>query len=119
MSCSRDKMQRVCIVSAIILVLATICLAICGCVNPRDNGAVNSKPYDVSAIQNEELSIHFLELGNKYKGECIYVKAGETDMLIDGGNRKYASTHVANYLKQYVADGKLEYVIVTHPHATI
>ena len=34
-----------------------------------------------------EMSINFLELGNKYTGDCTYIKAGDTDILIDAGSR--------------------------------
>ena len=34
-----------------------------------------------------DLSIHFMELGNEYAGDSIYIKAGETDILIDAGSR--------------------------------
>ena len=29
------------------------------------------------------LSFHFMELGNKYTGDCTYIKAGDIDILID------------------------------------
>lgn len=60
------------------------------------------------------LSIHFLELGNGNSGDCIYIKAGETDMIIDGGSRTNSVSTIKNYVDQYCEDGVLEYVIVTH-----
>lgn len=39
-------------------------------------------------IVNSNLSIHFLELGNQYTGDCVYIKAGETDILIDAAAAK-------------------------------
>ncbi len=39
-------------------------------------------------VQTEEMSIHFLELGNKYSGDCTLVKVGNTEVLIDAGSRK-------------------------------
>ncbi len=63
-----------------------------------------------------DISIHFLELGNKYTGDCTYIKAGNVDILIDCGSKSNSIPVVANYLNNYVTDGKLEYVIITHAH---
>lgn len=63
-----------------------------------------------------ELSVHFLELGNKYTGDCTYIKYGETDILIDCGSKSSSISYVENYLKTYMSDNVLEYVIVTHAH---
>lgn len=60
------------------------------------------------------LSIHFLELGNKYNGDSTYIKAGDVDILIDAGSRQTSSTTLINYIDGYCTDKKLEYVIVTH-----
>ncbi len=68
-----------------------------------------------SLVQGE-LQIHFLELGNKYTGDCTYIKAGETDILIDAGSKTSSVETITAYLSDYVTDAKLEYVIVTHAH---
>lgn len=60
------------------------------------------------------ISFHFMMLGNQYSGDCIYVKAGENDILIDAGSREGSIDDIDKYLNQYVTDDKLEYVIVTH-----
>ena len=62
------------------------------------------------------LSIHFLELGNKYVGDSVYIKAGQNDILIDAGSRKESATTITNYVDNFCEDGKLEYVIATHAH---
>lgn len=67
-------------------------------------------------VVNGELQIHFLELGNKFTGDCTYIKAGDTDILIDAGSKTSSAAVISAYLDQYVTDGKLEYVIVTHSH---
>ena len=69
-----------------------------------------------TVIEDENLSIHFLELGNYYAGDCVYIKAGDIDILIDAGSRASSSTTIHNYIKEYCTDGKLEYVIATHAH---
>ena len=72
---------------------------------------------DVNFVQtSEDLSIHFLELGNKYTGDCTFIKVNNVDILIDCGSKSSSIATVANYLNNYVTDGKLEYVIVTHAH---
>ncbi len=78
---------------------------VCGSVDPK-------KPEEKTA----KLDIHFLELGNKYTGDCTYIKAGDTDILIDAGSRKDSATTITSYVNQYCTDGKLEYVIATHAH---
>ena len=65
---------------------------------------------------DKALTFHFLELGNNNTGDCIYIKAGETDILIDAGSRKNSASGICDYVRQYCTDGKLEYVIATHAH---
>ncbi|MDR2699090.1 MAG: MBL fold metallo-hydrolase [Candidatus Methanoplasma sp.] len=67
-------------------------------------------------IKDEELSIHFLELGNKYTGDSVYINYGEIDILIDAGSRTDSSTTIINYINDHIKDNKLEYVIATHAH---
>ncbi len=63
-----------------------------------------------------EISVHFLELGNKYTGDCTLIKTGDTEILIDCGSKSNSVPTVKAYLDEYVTDGKIEYVIVTHAH---
>lgn len=83
-----------------------------------DKGGKGGDPSNVQqgVITDGDLQIHFLELGNKYTGDCTYVKAGEVDILIDAGSRTSNVNTIKTYIDQYVTDGKLEYVIVTHAH---
>jgi len=67
-------------------------------------------------IESGDLSIHFLELGNKYTGDCVYINYGETDILIDAGSKTSSSATITNYINQYIQDDKIEYVIATHAH---
>lgn len=67
-------------------------------------------------VTEGEVQIHFIELGNKYTGDCTYIKAGETDILIDAGSRASSVGTISDYLDRYVTDRTLEYVIVTHAH---
>lgn len=67
-------------------------------------------------IVNGEFSVHFLELGNKYTGDCTFIKAGDCDILIDAGSKTTSVATISAFIDQYVTDGKLEYVVVTHAH---
>ena len=100
--------------------LAIVCLLVGCCI-----GFVAMAIYDAAKTHSDEephvlvegeLQIHFLELGNKYTGDCTYIKAGDTDILIDAGSRASSAETIAAYIDQYVTDGKLEYVIITHAH---
>ena len=64
----------------------------------------------------EPIDINFLELGNKYTGDSTFIKAGDTDILIDAGSRQNSATTIANFIDTYCQDGVLEYVIATHAH---
>ena len=78
-----------------------------------DNSDTNTDSED---IVTDELSIHFLELGNKYTGDCTLIKAGDIEVLIDAGSRKSSAGTIVEYVNQYCTDGVLEFVIATHAH---
>ena len=67
-------------------------------------------------ISTDVFSIHFLELGNEYTGDSIYIKAGGNDILIDAGSRGNSAQAICEYVDDYCEDGILEYVIATHAH---
>ena len=69
---------------------------------------------NANKLGNDNLSIHFLELGIVNTGDSIYIKAGENDILIDAGSRQASAVTLTNYIDKYCTDGKLEYVIATH-----
>ncbi len=68
------------------------------------------------AFATDEVSVHFLELGNKYVGDCTLIKIGDTEVLIDAGSRQDSATTLINYINRYCTDGKLDYVVATHAH---
>lgn len=78
----------------------------------------NDEAIRIIHVGTEPISINFLELGNYHTGDCTYIKAGDTDILIDAGSKKSSAETIANFLNQpgRVEDGKLEYVIATHRH---
>ncbi len=67
-------------------------------------------------VVSGEMSIHFLEVGNGYTGDCTLIKAGNTEVLIDAGSRKGSAATIVPYIEQYCTDGVLEYVVATHAH---
>lgn len=71
---------------------------------------------DKISLEDANMSVHFLELGNKYTGDCTYIKTDTCDILIDCGSKSNSIPYIKNYLDQYMTDGKLEYVIITHAH---
>lgn len=56
--------------------------------------------------------VHFIDVG---QGDSILIDCGTTEVLIDGGDNQAGPT-VVSYLAPYI-DGKLDYVIATHPDA--
>ncbi len=70
----------------------------------------------LEGVENSELSIHFLELGNKFTGDCTLIKCGDTEVLIDAGSRQNSAATIKSYVDKYCTDGVLEYVIATHAH---
>ena len=78
--------------------------------------AYQNPPAQSDAFVSGDLQIHFLELGNKYTGDCTYINAGGVDILIDAGSKVSSIPTISAYLNEHVTDGVLEYVIVTHAH---
>lgn len=97
------------------LLLAVICLII-GLIIGFAGYVYMTLPTESDVYVSGDLTIHFLELGNKYTGDCTYINAGGVDILIDAGSRTSSIPTLIAYLDQYVTDGILEYVIVTHAH---
>lgn len=76
------------------------------------NSPSNQKPQAVTGVIYDNLQFHFMQLGNNQNGDAIYIKAGETDILIDAGVSDTST--ITSYMNPYIKDNKLEYVIVTH-----
>lgn len=76
------------------------------------NNPSNQKPQAVTGVIYDNLQFHFMQLGNNKNGDAIYIKAGETDILIDAGVSDTST--ITSYMNPYIKDNKLEYVIVTH-----
>ncbi len=76
----------------------------------------NTGTCKVCGAGNTDVSVHFLELGNKYTGDCTLIKCGDTEVLIDAGSRQSSAATIKSYVDEYCTDGVLEYVIATHAH---
>ncbi len=63
-----------------------------------------------------DLSVHFLTLGNEYAGDCIYIRAGDSDIIVDAGSKPSSVTAIKSYLDSCAFDGTFEYAIITHAH---
>lgn len=79
-----------------------------------NGGGSEAEAGTVGEISSADLSIHFLELGNKSTGDCILIKCGDTEVLIDAGSVQGSAPTLKNYIDKYCEDGTLEYVISTH-----
>ncbi|MDE6373271.1 MAG: MBL fold metallo-hydrolase, partial [Clostridia bacterium] len=87
--------------------------------DPAGTEGVKSDPVpegNLASITTADFSIHFLELGNKYAGDCTLIKCGDTEVLIDAGSRSNSAATISAYIDQYCTDNTLEYVVATHAH---
>lgn len=110
-----SKQKKFYTVLCVLLVIAIIALLVFGYYHGWFDSFLKPRPVQPTLVSGD-LSIHFLELGNTYTGDCVYIKAGNTDVLIDAGSRNNSASAINNYLDQYVTDNTLEYVIATHAH---
>ena len=77
------------------IIMLCLLALLCSCAEGSVKGLVDDGDYvakkkngkDDSVVVEGDLEIHFLELGNKYTGDCTYVRAGENDILIDAGSK--------------------------------
>ena len=82
--------------------------------NHEHESSYSQKSYAPGEVA--DIDINFLELGNKYTGDSTFIKAGDTDILIDAGSRGGSAATISEFVDTYCKDGKLEYVIATHAH---
>ena len=99
-------------------VVAMLCViaVIIGFVGGFIGYAYFTLPNDSDVYVSGDLSFHFLELGNANTGDCTFVKVGNTEVLIDAGSKTSSIPTISAYIDEYIEDGVLEYVIVTHAH---
>ena len=107
----KKKLAKFIIWLIIILILAIAGYFAKDYVLPNNNSAVKNE-----GITYDNFQVHFLELGVYETGDSTYIKAGDTDILIDAGASTASASTIINYVNNYCTDGKLEYVITTHAH---
>ena len=105
----------------ILVLVAILCFAfyyfdVLGYLTDKQDRSSSQESSSQEDIVTDELSVHFLELGNAYTGDCTLIKVGSTEVLIDAGSRKGSAGTLVPYIKNYCTDGILEYVIATHAH---
>lgn len=103
--------QKVILVIALIVVLA-VCVALAyhfGWFSLQENDTP-------TPISDGTMSFTFLETGNKYAGDSIFVQVGNIDILIDAGSKTNSIPTISKFLNEHMADDLLDYVIVTHAH---
>lgn len=94
-----------------------------GLINPNHSSSSNQGSSSMNSQENDgfdDLSFHFISAGKNgtlYNGDCIYIKAGETDVLIDSGKLQSNYASIAAEINKHCTDNKLEYVITTHTDA--
>jgi len=93
-------------ISTILAVIFLLIWASCGVPSSPSNTSPPTTPPPAEG----ELAVHFIDVG---QGDAILIDLGETEVLIDGGDK---SPGVVAYLNNYV-DGPLEAMVATHPHA--
>ena len=139
-------LRGLCALISLMLLLSSLSLSFCGCdimdsfLSEDDDDFLNNdfdekpskkpnksdkedeevvtkdKDKDTEVIVSGDLEIHFLELGNKYTGDCVYIRKGNVDLLIDAGSRTSSVSTISEYLDAHMADDVIEYAIVTHAH---
>ena len=101
---------------------AVVCIVACVCVSLVVSGyfltrnSADEEDNEPLIIGSGDLSIHFLELGNKYTGDSVYIKYNSTDIIIDAGSRTASARTIVDYVNRYTEDGIIEYVVATHAH---
>ena len=83
----------------------------------EEDSSTSEEDSSVETVVYDDLSVHFLQLGNKTSGDCTLIKVGDTEVLIDAGSTDGSAKTIVPYISQYCTDGKLEYVIATHGDA--
>ncbi|MBR1581751.1 MAG: MBL fold metallo-hydrolase [Bacilli bacterium] len=71
------------------------------------------KEVDPGEITGNGFTIHSLEMNGTY-GDCNLIQYGNYDVLVDGGTQA-DGPYIKNLLNEYLEDGILDLVIISHP----
>lgn len=122
----RNKLpKKVALVAMVIVIVAAIALAAFYFAAPDrfratfpfffDDGTPSGSDTPPLTRGDGELQVHFIDVG---QGDCILILFPDgKDMLIDCANYNDSSayrTETLNYIKSYVTDGQLDYIMLTH-----
>jgi len=108
-------MKKTVLLAIVILFVSLILAAVAGCQGqsapapPEPTPPPPTPTLPTPTPTKDELKVHFIDVG---QGDSILIDLGETEVLIDGGEK---SPGVVPYLNEYV-DGPLEVMVATHPH---
>ncbi len=80
----------------------------------QPSGEVGAQQSDLVTLASNDVSVHFLELGNEDSGDCSLIKVGDVEVLVDAGSDTNSIDTISAYIDKYCTDDILEYVIVTH-----
>jgi len=100
-----------------LILISIFIFFIAACANENTPEVYKSYQPETYGKESDDLTVHFLELGNASVGDCVYIKYGDVDIIIDAGSDQASATTIINYINNHSEDGKLEYVIATHAHA--
>ncbi len=117
-SMTKRQFKVLCVCMTVIVIVGVFALVIAGYFSGWFGGEYGLHRYDkryynIKSIAAEQLSIHFLQM-EKGNGDCIFVKAGDTEVLIDAGSQPVGAASIRQYIDRFCQDGVLEYVVVTH-----
>lgn len=90
--------------------LLLLSLLLTGCAAPAEELPAEQTPI-VQEPESDNLVVHFIDVD---QADCMLLIAGETTVLIDGGNTG-TSTDVVSYLYRFGVD-ELDLLVNTHPH---
>ena len=106
----KNSFKKICLLLLIIIVCGISAFVFIKYVKPH----INNKSEASEGVIFDDFQIHFMMLGNDNAGDSIYIKAGDTDVIIDAGSKQDSSITTMKYMNKYISDGKIEYVILTH-----
>jgi len=106
-------------IAAVVTILIIVCIPLIGCdgfsfVPVKTPTERPAEPTLTTQPPQEpvrgELKVHFIDVG---QGDAILIDIGDTEVLIDGGDR---SPGITEYIQAFI-DGPIEVMVATHPHA--
>lgn len=107
MNANKKKLIFLLIISVFLLVA----LAVFTIVNAAGEDIANIAEQENIKKYSNDLQLHFLNVGD---GDCYFIKFGDTEILVDSGEKNRSIKEINNTIKAICKDKTLEYIIVTH-----